>query len=181
MHFLLNPKNWYEISARSNYRKVLWWYGYHFCLTRRRSPVQAWTASRQVFDKMKFFYLIKIKIKHFLSSQSIWYEITAQRTNRKVLCCNGYHFCLTRRGSEAQARQHQGKFLTNWGFYLSQFKIMHFISGQANIWIENTAQSTNRKVLWWKGYHFFLTRRGSPVQAWTASSKFFQKMMSLLD
>ena len=120
MHFLLNPKNWYEISAQSIYRKVLWWYGYHVCLTRRRSPVQAWTASRQSFDKMMYFYLIKTKIKHFISNQS-------------------------------------------------------------NIWYEITAQSTNRKVLLWKGYHLFLTRRGSPVQAWTAARKFFHKMMSLLD
>ena len=93
-HFISSQsKIWYEITARSTNRTVLWCYGYHFCLTRRGSPVQAWTASRQVFDKLKFFYLIKIKIKHFISSQcNSWYEITAQRTNRKVLWRNGYHF-----------------------------------------------------------------------------------------
>ena len=82
----------------------MWCSGYHVCFTRRGSPVQAWTASRQVFDKKMFFYLIKTKIKHFISNQSnIWYEITARRTNRKVLWCSGYHVCFTRRGSPVQA------------------------------------------------------------------------------
>ena len=133
---------------------MLWCSSYHVCLTSRRSQVQAWTASTQVFDKMKFFYQIKIKIKHFISSQSnIWYEITAQRTFCQVLWRNGYHFCLTRRRSTVQAWQHPGKFLTNCCFYLLQFKIMHFISGQSNIRYEITAQSTNRKVLWCSSYH----------------------------
>ena len=179
MHFLLNPKNWYGFSARSNYRKALCWYGYHFCLTRRRSPVQAWTASRQIFDKMMFFYLIKTKIKHFISNQSnIWYEITARSTNRKVLWCSGYHVCLTRRRSPVQAwtasRQIFDKMMF---FYLIKTKIKHFISNQSNIWYEITARSTNRKVLWCSGYHVCLTRRCSPVQAWTASRKIFDKMM----
>ena len=83
---------------------MLWCSGYHVCFTRRGIPVQASTASRQVFDKMMFFYLIKTKIKHFISNRSnIWYEITARRTNRKVLWCSGYHVCLTRRRSPGQA------------------------------------------------------------------------------
>ena len=104
-HFISSLSNiWYEITARSTNLKVLWCSGYHVCVTRRRSPVQAWTASRLVFDKMMFFYLIKIKIKHFISSQSsIWYEIAARSTNLKVLWCSGYHVCLTRRRSAVQA------------------------------------------------------------------------------
>ena len=104
-HFISNQSNiWYEITARRTNRKVLWCSGYHVCLTRRRSAVQAWTASRRVFDKMMFFYLIKTKIKHFISNQSnIWYEITARRTNRKVQWCSGYHVCLTHRRFQVQA------------------------------------------------------------------------------
>ena len=98
-HFISSQSNiWYEITARRPNLKVLWCSGYHVCLTRRRSPVQAWKASRQVFDKMMFFYLIKNKIKRFISSLSnIWYEITARSTHLKVLWCSGYHVCLTRR------------------------------------------------------------------------------------
>ena len=104
-HFISNQSNiWYETTARRINRKVLWCSGYHVCLTRRRSPVQVGTASRQVFDKMMFSYLIKTKIKHFISNQcNIWYEITARRTNRKVLWCSGYHVCFTRRRSPVQA------------------------------------------------------------------------------
>ena len=118
-HFIFNQSSiWYEITARTTNRKVLWCSGYHVCLTRRGSPVQAWTASRQVFDKMMFFYLIKTKIKHFISNQSnIWYEITARRTNRKVLWCSGYHVCLTRRRSPVEACTASSKFLTKWCFF----------------------------------------------------------------
>ena len=129
--------------------------GYHVWLTRRRSPVQAWTASRQVFDKMMFFYRIKTKIKHFISNQfNIWYEITARRTNPKLLWCSGYQVCLTRRRSPVQAwtasRQVFDKMMF---FYLIKTKIKYFISNQSNIWYEVTAQRTNRKVLWRNGYH----------------------------
>ena len=184
MHFISSQSNiWYEITARRTNLKVLWCSGYDVCLTRRRSPVQAWTASRQVFDKMLFFYLIKTKIKHFISNQSnIWYEITARRTDRKVLWCSGYDVCLTRRRSPVQAwtasRQVFDKMLF---FYLIKTKIKHFISNQSNIWYEITARRTDRKVLWCSGYHVCLTRRRSPVQAWTASRKAFDKMMFLLD
>ena len=104
-HLISNQPNfWYKITARRTNRKVLWCSRYHVCFTRRGSAVQAWTASRQVFDKMMFFYLIKTNIKHFISNQSnIWYEITARRTNRKVLWCIGYDVCLTRRRSPVQA------------------------------------------------------------------------------
>ena len=182
-HFISNQSNiWYEITARRTDRKVLWCSGYHVCLTRRRSPVQAWTASRQVFDKMMFFYLIKTKIKHFISNQSnIWYEITARRTNRKVMWCSGYHVCFTRRGSPVQAwtasRQVFDKMMF---FYLIKTKIKHFISNQSNIWYEITARRTNRKVLWCSGFDVCLTRRRSPVQAWTASRQVFDKKMFFL-
>ena len=61
-HFISSLSNiWYEITARSTNIKVLWCSGYHVCLTRRRFPVQAWTASMQVFDKMMFFTWLKIR------------------------------------------------------------------------------------------------------------------------
>ena len=106
MHFISSQSNiWYEITARRTNLKVLWRSGYDVCLTRRRSPVQAWTASRQVFDKMLFFYLIKTKIKHFISNQSnIWYEITARKTNRKMPWCSGNKVCVARRTSPVQSR-----------------------------------------------------------------------------
>ena len=128
---------------------------------------------KESFDKLKFFYLIKIKIKHFISSKSnIWYENTAQRTNRKVMWCNGYHFCLTRRGLQFK---HQGTFWQNEDFYLIKIKIEHFISSQCNIWYENTAQRTNRKVMWCNGYHFCLTRRGLQFKTGQHRGKFFTK------
>ena len=142
-HIISNQSNiWYENTARRTNRKVLWCSGYHVCFTRRGSQVQAWTASRQVFDKMMFFYLIKTKFKHIISSQSnIWYEITARRTNRKVLWCSGYYVCFTRRGSAVQAwtasRQAFDKMMF---FYLIKIKIKHFISSQSNIWQEIIAQ-----------------------------------------
>ena len=179
-HFISNDsKIWHQITARRTNRKVLWCSGYHVCLTRRRSPVQVWTAARQVFDKMMFFYLIKTKIKHFISNQSkIWHQITARRTNRKVLWCSGYHVCLTRRRSPVQvwtaSRQVFDKMMF---FYLIKTKIKHFISNQSKIWHQITARRTNRKVLWCSGYHVCFTRRGSPVQAWTASRQVFDKMM----
>ena len=162
---------------------MLWCSGYQVCLTRRRSPVQAWTASRQVFDKMMFFYLIKNKFKHFISCQSnIWYEITARRTTLKVLWCSGYHVCVTRRRSPVQAwtasRQVFDKMMF---FYLIKNKIKHFISSQSNIWYEIPARNTNLRVLWCSSFHDCLTRRRSPVQAWIASRKTFHNSMSLLD
>ena len=128
---------------------------------------------------MMFFYLIKTKIKHFISNQSnIWYEITARRTNRKVLWCSGYHVCFTRRGSPVQActasRQVFDKMMF---FYLIKTKIKHLISNQSHIWYEITARRTNRKVLWCSGYDVCITRRRSPVQAWTASRQVFDKKM----
>ena len=141
--FIFNQSNiWYEITARRTNRKVLWCSGYHVCFTRRGSPVQAWKASRQVFDKMMFFYLIKTKIKHFISNQSnIWYEITARRTNLKVMWCSGYHVCFTRRGSPFQAcTVSRQVFERKMFFYQIKTKIKHFISSQPNIWQEITAQ-----------------------------------------
>ena len=179
-HFISSLSNiWYEITARRTNLKFMWCSGYHVLLTRRRSAVQAWTASRLVFDKMMFFYLIKIKIKHFISSQSsIWYEIAARSTNLKVLWCSDFHVCLTRRRSAVQAwtasRQVFDKMMF---FYLIKIKIKHFISSQSNIWYEIAARSTNLKVLWCSGYHVCVTRRRSPVQAWTASRQVFDKMM----
>ena len=136
-HFISSlSNNWYEITAQRTYRKVPWCSGYHVCLTRRRSAVQASKSSRLDFDKMIIFYLIKIKIKHFISSQSsIWYEIAARSTNLKVLWCTVYHVCLTRRRSAVQAwtpsRQVFDKMMF---FYLTKIKIKHFISSQSNIW-----------------------------------------------
>ena len=102
--YLVNSTFDMILLLRSTKPKVLWCRGYHVCLTRRRSPVQAWTAARQVFDKMIFFYLIKNKIKHFISSQSnIWYEIAARSTNLKVLWCSSFHDCLIRRRCPVQA------------------------------------------------------------------------------
>ena len=182
-HFISNQSIiWYEITARRTNRKVQWCSGYHVCLTHRRFQVQAWTAARKVFDKMIFFYLIKTKIKHFISNQSnIWYEITARRSNRKVLWCSGYHVCCTCRGSPVQAwtasRQVFDKMMF---FYLTKTKIKHFISNQFNIWYEITARRTNRKVLWCSGYHVCITCRRSPVPAWTASRRVFDKMMFFL-
>ena len=178
MHFISRQFNiWYDITARSTNLKVLWCSGYEVCLTLKMSAVQTCTASRQVFDKMMFFYLIKNKIKHFISSQSnIWYEITARRTNLKVMWCSGYHVCLTRRRSAVQAGQHQGKLFTISCLYLTK-KIMHFISRQFNIWYDITARNTNLKVLWCSGYQVCLTLRRSPVQTCTASRQVFDKMM----
>ena len=183
-HFISSLSNiWYEITARSTHLKVLWCSGYHVCLTRRRFPVQAWTAARQVFDKMMFFYLIKNKIKRFISCQpNIWYEITARSTNLKVLWCSGNHVCVTRRRSPVQSwtasRQVFDKMIF---FYLIKNKIKHFISSQSNIWYEFAVGSTNLNVLWCSSFHDCVTRRRSPVQAWTASRKTFHNIMSLLD
>ena len=157
---------------------MLWCSGYHVCFTRRGSPVQAWTALRQVFDKNMFFYKIKTKIKHFISSQpNIWQEITSRRTNRKVLWCSGYHFCLTRRRSPFQAcTVSRQVFERKMFFYQIKTKIKHFISSQPNIWQEITAQGLILRS-GCSGYHVCFTRRGSPVQARTASRQVSDKMM----
>ena len=176
MHFISRQFNiWYDITARNTNLKVLWCSGYQVCLTLRRSPVQTCTASRQVFDKMMFFYLIKNKIKHFISSQSnIWYEITARRANLKVMWCSGYQVCLTLRRSPVQtctaSRQVFDKMMF---FYLIKNKIKHFISSQSNVWYEITARRTNLKVMWCSGYHVCLTRRRSPFQVGKHQGKLF--------
>ena len=140
MHFISSQSNiWYEITAQSTNRKVLWRSGYHFRQTRRSSPVQAWQHQGRLWTNW-CFYLIQFKNKHFISGQSsVWYEIIARSTNRKVLWWNSYHFFLTGRGLQFKPGQHQGKLLTKWCFYLIKFKIMYFISGQSKIWYEITA------------------------------------------
>ena len=98
--------------------------------------------------KWKFFYLIKINIKHFISSQSnLWQEITAQRTNLKVCGVVVITSALQAESLQFKPGQHQGKLIDKMMFfYLIKIKIKHFISSQSNIWQEITAQSTNLKV-----------------------------------
>ena len=165
-HFNSSQSNiWYEFTARRTNRIVLWCSGYHVCLTRRRCPGQAWTASRQVFDKMMFFYLIKTKIKHFISNQSnIWYEITAQRTNLKVCGVVVIPLHYTQRVLSLSLDSIKLIFSQNDVFTWLKIKssILYLVNSAFDMKL--LLRSTNHKVLWWSGYHVWLTRRRTPVQ-----------------
>ena len=143
-HFISNQSNiWYEITARRTNRKVLWCSGYHVCFTRRGSRVQAWTASRQVFDK-KMFFLTRLKLR-----SSILFLVNPTFDRKLLLealiarCCGVVvsTSALHAEGLQFKPGQHQGKFLTKrCFFYQIKTKIKHFISSQPNIWQEITAQ-----------------------------------------
>ena len=155
MHFISRQFNiWYDITARSTNLKVLWCSGYEVCLTLRRSPVQTCTASRQVFDKMMFFYLIKNKIKHFISSQSnIWYEFAVGSTNLKVLWCSSLNDCVTRRRSPVQAWTASRKTFHNSMSLLDLKKSCTLYLVNSIFDMILLLRSTKPEVLWCSGYH----------------------------
>ena len=71
----------------------------------------------------KFFYLIKIKIKHFISSQSnLWQEITAQRTNLKVCGVVVITSALQAESLQFKPGQHQGKLIDKMKFFFTWLK-----------------------------------------------------------
>ena len=135
-HFISSQSNiWQEITAQRTNLKVCGVVviksAFH-AEGLQFKPRQHWG---KCLTKWSSFYLIKTKIKHFISSQSnIWYEFTARSTNRKVLWCNGYHFCVTRRWSAVQAWHHQenlGKLMflldSVWNHAFDFWSIQHLI------------------------------------------------------
>ena len=67
--------------------KVLRSRGYQVCFTRRRSPVQAWTASSKSFgNKIFVLCLIKIIFKWFHSTQHLKTNYSFQTLNSRCCC-----------------------------------------------------------------------------------------------
>ena len=101
------------------------------------------------FYKLNFFYLIKIKIKHFISSQTdIWY-ITAQRTNRKgAVVLRSAFRPNTQRVSSWSLDSIKQNVSQNDVFTWLKIKSCILLLLNPKILYEITARGNNRKVLW---------------------------------
>ena len=131
--------------------------------TQKDSSSRPDSIKKRLWQRMSAWEKLKSCI--FYSIQKIDMKLVLEAFIAR--CCGGTVITSAEHAEvlEFKPGQHQGKFLTKWCFFTwlkLKSSILFLINPTFDMKL--LLRSTNHKVLWWSGYHVWLTRRRSAVQ-----------------